>query len=209
MTTRRENMKGVFSFARHVIIVCAIVSLCSGCSSISVKHHAVGIIPPLCRTDAPKDRVVVYWGTAWRADQKEVSVREALAAESIAEFFGSNPHLCFETISVSKIIAGRDALLATDAEAISEAKATGADKVILIRIEELGPNLMLYLSPVLWQTMNEALLRVRSINTKTGLLEADVSTHWTRGGPFAVIGASSLPTDLTGALRAVFIGNNL
>jgi hypothetical protein len=97
-------------------------------------------------------------------------------------------------------------LLVTDAKLISAGNSAGADKVIRIRIEELGPNLYLYLSPILWQTKNEVLLQVRVINTKTGKVESDLSTQWMRGGPFTLHGASGLPTDLSCALKAIFYG---
>ena len=176
----------------------------AGCSSITVKHHAVGIHPPLCKTELPKEKVAVYWGTAWRTDQKEPVQRGALAEKTIKKFFESKP--CFEVVSISKTISEREALLATDMDTISETTILGADKILIIRIEELGPNLILYLSPILWQTKNEVLFHIRMINRKTESLEASVTTHWTRGGPFTFLGAGSLPTDLLGSLNAVFFG---
>ena len=176
-----------------------------GCSSITVTHNAVGIHPPLCKTELPKEKVAVYWGTAWRTDQKEPEQREALAEKTIKEFFETK--LCFEPILISRAIAGHDALLSTDTEAISKASELGVDKILIMRIEELGPNLILYLSPILWQTKNEVLLHVRMINPKTENLEAAVTTHWARGGPFTFLGAGSLSTDLSGALNAVFFGD--
>jgi len=188
----------------HVIVAIVLLSVVAGCSSIVVSYHAVGVEPPLYRGKNSGEKIVVYWGTAWRDNQKEPSKREALAARGIEEFFSSNPR--WETLRISKSVVGRDALLASDTEAVSEAKTAGADRVLIIRIEELGPNVMVYLSPILWQTQNEVLLHVRAINCQTGQVEADVSTRWVRGGPFTVIGADSLPIDLAGALKAVFFG---
>ena len=188
----------------HVFVTMVLLCVVAGCSSIAVSYHAVGVEPPLYKAKDSGEKIVVYWGTAWRANQKEPSKREALAVRGIAEFFSSNPR--WETLRISKSVVGRDALLATDTEAVSEAKTAGADRVLIIRIEELGPNVMVYLSPILWQTQNEVLLHVRAINCQTGQVEADVSTRWVRGGPFTVIGADSLPIDLAGALKAVFFG---
>ena len=171
-----------------------------------MTHHAVGDGPPPYKAKDSREKIVVYWGTAWRTNQKEPSKREAIAAKGIAEFFESTPR--FETLLISKSIAGRDALLATDTEAVSEAKAAGADRVVIIRIEELTPNLMFCLLPVVWRTENEVSLHVRSIHCGTGRVDADVSTRWTRGGLFNVLGAKSLPVDFEGALKAVFFGKD-
>lgn len=198
----KRFLRGCSGF--HVFVATVLSCVVGGCSSIAVSYHAVGVEPPLYKAKDSGEKIVVYWGTAWRANQKEPSTREALAARGIAEFFSSNPRL--ETLRISKSIAGWGALLATDTEAISEAKTAGADRVLIIRIEELGPNLMLYLSPVLWRTENEVLLHVRAINCQTGQVEADVSTRWVRGGPFTLLGADSLTIDFAGALKAVFFG---
>jgi len=191
-----------FQVFAATVLSCAV----AGCSSIAVSYHAAGVEPPLFKPKDSGGKIIVYWGTAWRANQKEPSRREALAAKGIAEFFSSN--LRWETLHISRSIAGRGALLATDTEAISEAKTAGAERVLIIRIEELGPNLMFYLSPILWRTENEVLFHVRAINCQTGQVEADVSTRWVRGGPFTLLGADSLPVDFAGALKAVFLGGD-
>ncbi|KPK00792.1 MAG: hypothetical protein AMK71_07870 [Nitrospira bacterium SG8_35_4] len=63
---------------------------------------------------------------------------------------------------------------------------------------------MLYLSPILWQTKNEVLMRVKAIDIKEGTIEADISTQWLRGGPFMLLGASSLHKDIDGTMEAIF-----
>lgn len=179
--------------------------LLPACSTISIKQYAAGNQPPLCDEEIPAEKLVVYWGLAWRDDQKEAAKRSAVAEEYIVEFFRSND--CFDVLEISKIIAGNSVLLVTDNEIISRAESKGADRAYVIRLEEFGPNLMLYLSPILWQTQNEVLLRLRSINVDTGRLEADITTHWFRGGPFTLHGAKSLSIDLRGALGSIFFGS--
>jgi hypothetical protein len=99
-----------------------------------------------------------------------------------------------------------DVLLAGEERLLQAARRRGADRLFLIRIEELGPNLMIYLSPILWETNNEVLLRLRSIAVTSGETEADITTHWLRGGPFTAHGAKELPVDLDGALSSVVAG---
>jgi hypothetical protein len=177
--------------------------IAGGCTTTAAKFYPTGLTPPLCRAGAQKDSVAVYWGTAWRADQKEVSRREAMAANGLSEFFGGTT--CFTTLVLSRTINGRDPLLLIDPELLASAPMD-ADRIFVIRIEELGPNLMFYLSPILWETRNDVVLRVRSLNVRTKRLESDVSVRWTRGGAFALLGTNSLPPDFTGALAAVFTG---
>lgn len=178
--------------------------LLAACSTTSIKHYVAGNQLPLCNEENPAEKLVVYWGTAWRGNQKEVVRRSVIAEEYIEVFFRSND--CFDTLEISKIVNGKDVLLVTDSEIINRAVSKGADRAYVIRLEELGPNLMLYLSPILWQTQNEVLLRLRSINVGMGSLEADITAHWFRGGPFTIHGANSLPIDLYGVLASIFYG---
>ena len=191
---------------RIVLFISAFASLISGCHVTSVKFYTIGEKPPLCRPSESKAEVLVYWGTAWRSDQKEAQRREEMVSKAMVDFFTTNR--CFSPLKITKTIAEREALSLSDSEVLKAAnsKHPGAEKIFLIRIEELSPNLILYLSPILWETKNEVWLRVRSINAKTGSLEADVSTHWTRGGPFTFLGAGSLPIDLSGVLKTMFFG---
>ncbi len=98
----------------------------------------------------------MYWGTAWREDQKEVPTRERYVEEGIKIFFSGQQ--CFHTVFLSKEVMGREALLATDEELISGGHSVGAAYDMRLRIEELGPNVYLYLSPILWESKNEVLL---------------------------------------------------
>jgi hypothetical protein len=188
---------------RSIIAIAILLFTMVGCSTVTIKHHAIGHQPPLCNQNV-KEKIAVYWGTAWRTDQKDVLIREKYIEEGVDTFFNEDD--CFETVLIARSIAGKDVMLATDTELISGGNAAGADKVFVFRVEELGPNLYLYLSPILWQTKNEVLLQVRVLNTKTGEVESDLSTQWMRGGPFTLHSASTLPTDLSGVLKAIFYG---
>jgi hypothetical protein len=187
------------------LILAALVFVIGGCST-TVKFYATGATPPLCRAGAHKDSVAVYWGTAWRADQKEVARREAMVATGLSEFFGGTS--CFTTVSLLRTVNGRDPLVLTDPELLASAPVD-AGRIFVIRVEELGPNLMFYLSPILWETRNDVVLRVRSLNTRSKALESDVTVRWTRGGAFTMLGTNSLPPDFSGALAAVFTGQRL
>ena len=173
-----------------------------GCSTISTKIHTVGHPPPLCKQGLENKKIAVYWGTAWRADQKETSTRERYVEAGIKKFFLSTR--CVQAVSLSKRVLGRNALLATDAELISDGQLAGADYAVRLRVEELGPNVYLYLSPILWETKNEVLLQIQVLDTARQTVESDTSIHRTRGGPFTFHSAGSLPTDFANTLHAIF-----
>jgi len=61
------------------------------CTSVSVRQYTMGEPPPLCHGDAPPQRLLVFWGTAWRSDQKEVARRDRIAARQLANFFRQSP----------------------------------------------------------------------------------------------------------------------
>ncbi len=200
---RRRALSRKGFMVRQVLAASAWLLFAGGCAT-AVTFHATGLTPPICKASPHKENALVYWSAAWRSDPKEVPRREAIAAQGIADFLGSNP--CFSALSVSRTIAGRDVLLLSDTEILAAASAN-ADRIFVIRIEELGPNLTLYLSPLVWATENEVVFRVRCLNPKTGGLDCDVSVRWTRGGPFALLGTNSLPPDVSGALNALFLGD--
>jgi len=172
-----------------------------GCASSTVTFHATGMEPPLCRTGTAGTRTAVYWGTAWRADQKETARREDIAAKGIEDFFRSDPYCSVQTIS--RTLNGRDILLMSDKDILASSPHD-VDKVHIIRLEELGPVFILYLSPILWTSDLNIQLRVRTLNARTGSLESDVTAHWRKGGPFNLRGTRGLSPDLAGFLHAIF-----
>jgi len=112
---------------------------------------------------------------------------------------------------VLKLAAGREAVDLSDVEALRYAASTGGrhDQVILVRLEELGPLVMIYLSPVLWEGGTEVVLRVRVLDANTSALEADITTHWKNGGAFVLKGTKTLGQDLEAALASVFMGSSI
>ena len=85
-----------------------------------------------------------------------------------------------------------------------EIKAARYHKVIILRLEELGPTLAFYLSPILWHGSTDILFRIRVLDVPHVSLASNVSAHWTKGGPFALRGTSALKEGLKSALAAVF-----
>jgi len=180
--------------------------LLSGCAVTQTTIHATGVIPPLCQAHAKQESALVLWGTAWRTNQKEMQLREEKASKAISQFFGTRS--CYATTIVLRTLAGRDTVTLSDIEAIelSSALPDRYDKIILLRIEELGPLLMIYLSPILWEGGSEAAVRVRILDVNSGSLDADVAMRRRNSGAFVLRGTKHLEEDLKAALTQVFLG---
>lgn len=185
-----------------------LLSLCilafSGCSTIMVNIHTVGLKPPLCRSDIANQKILVLWGEAWRSDQKEKERREQVASVVIPRFF--NETSCYASATVQKFIAGRDAITMSDSEILkSDMVISGQfQKVVVVRLEEVGPTLIFYLSPILWEDPTNVSLRIRVLDVATSSLDSDVTMDWKKGGAFNIRGAKFYDESLTAALASVF-----
>ena len=182
-------------------LAAALILFCN-CTTPRLTIHAVGNTP-VCKTQTP-ERVLVLWGSAWRENQKEPALRREIAAREIAKFFNSNP--CFSHAQILESSREMPALMLTDADALKLATnlQIPVQKVIFVRVEELGPLLMIYLSPILWEGGSEVILRVRVLNVEASRLESDISIHRKDTGPFVLRGTGALEKDLDAALSSVF-----
>jgi len=190
------------SLSRSLVWI-ALSFLSAGCTSTTITFHSLGMEPPLCKDNAKEVKTIVYWGAAWRADQKEIARREAIIAMGIEDFFRATP--CFSVKTISRTVDGRNVLLLGDKEILASVPAD-VERVHVLRFEELGPTLVFYLSPILWTSDLDIQVRVRTLNVRTGGLESDVTAHWRKGGPFNLRGTAGLPEDLAGILQAIFLG---
>ena len=195
---RMIRIVGIFITALAGLIIC-------GCAGTNIVTYAIVRKPPLCQMQSAPESALVLWGPAWRENQKEVALREEIAARAIDQFFTTAP--CYSKVEVLKSVAGRSAIELSDAEALKFAVASngGYDKIIILRVEELGPVVMLHPSPILWEGGTEVVLRIRVLNTKTSSLEADVTSHWKNGGAFILKGTKTLERDMEAVLTSVFI----
>ncbi len=187
----------------RVPVLAGMFSLLLGCSATQLTHHSRGIEPPFCKNGLQGSEAVVYWDTVWRKNQKEIELRERILEEGISSFF-RKVH-CLKVIKISRSVGNKPVSACSEVEFVSDARSLNADKAIVLRIEELGPNLMIYLSPILWQTKNEVLLRTKILDSRKGFIDTDTSSHWYRGGPFMLLGTDGLHQDLQRTLEEVFL----
>jgi hypothetical protein len=147
---------------------------------------------------------MVMWGFAWRESQKEVPLREEIASRAIKRFLNSSS--CYELASGAELPAGHAALMLTDGELLQTARSHSnkIQKLVVIRVEELGPFIRVYLSPIFWEGGTDISLRIRLLDIATASLESDLAIHWSNGGPFVLRGTSALEDDLIAALTTAF-----
>ena len=176
----------------------------SGCATTQTFIHAVGSKPPLCQAQSGQEIALVLWGTAWRDNQKEPRLREEMASKAIAEFFSGRS--CYAKATILRSIAGREAVTLSDVDALKFASTLPEkySRVIMLRVEELGPLLIFYLSPILWEGGTEVVLRVRVLDTGASALDSDLAIHWKKTGAFVLKGTKSLEQDLQSALAVIF-----
>jgi hypothetical protein len=201
----RTQTTNIFAWTTRTLAIVSVIVTLAGCATTRLTTHAVGNKPPLCQAQALPETALVLWGTAWRENQKEVALREGMASRAISQFFNTS----FPKVDVLKLAAGREAVGLSDTEALKFAASTGVqyEKVILVRVEELGPLLIIYPSPVLWEGGTEVVLRVRVLNANTSALETDIAIHWKDSGAFVLKGTKTLEQDLQAALSSVFVGS--
>jgi len=183
------------------LIPLLLATMLAGCAATTVNVYP-GVLPdaaPACGGAA-----LVLWGPAWRANQKEPAAREAIADLALRQFLAENA--CFAATTLRRQVGDRAALALADGEAIAEARAAvpPLDKVVLVRVEELGPLVNLHLGLVLVDGATEVRLRVRILAVATGAVTHDRAVHWTNGGPYVVKGVASLQQDMVEALKAGF-----
>jgi len=185
-----------------LLLVC--VFIFSGCSAVRVNTHAAGARPPLLLGSTADKKVLVLWGTAWRSNQKEPARREKIASGAITSFFNSMAGR--GSFTVRRSVDGIDALSMSDSQILrSETVVSGKyQKVVVLRVEELGPTLAFYLSPILWAGSSQVVVRIRVLDVAAASLDSDVVLAWEKGGPFVIRGAKYLEGSLSAALASVF-----
>lgn len=175
----------------------------SGCASTTVESTGQAMQAPLCGSAAApaSASVAVLWGPSWRPDQKEPPLREAAALRGIQQFFATQR--CLTDVAIARIdIPAQGAL--SDAALLDKAKALTphADKAVLIVVRELGPLLRIGL-PTLVEGGTEVVVAVRVVDARRQVSEAQVQTHWHKGGPFYIQGVKTLDQDMQAALASV------
>ncbi|CAN0011777.1 unnamed protein product, partial [Phaeothamnion confervicola] len=153
---------------------------------------------PLCAPGVQLGDVVVAPLTRWRADQKEKEARAAIAQGAIGEAFKGLP--CASSVRVLSIAADGDI-----AAKLAQAKTAGAEAMLLVRIDELGPIAILSF-PALWSTWSDVKFELEAINLANGQATHRIEHHRKIGGAFQVRGVGPLQGEMEKALGEVLTG---
>lgn len=181
----------------------------SGCASTTIESTGQSLQTPLCASPSASaaptavTSVAVLWGPSWRPDQKEPVLREAAALKGIQRFFATQR--CLTEVAIARIDIPAQGEL-SDAALLDQAKALTphADKAVLIVVRELGPLLRIGL-PTLVEGGTEVVVAVRVVDARRQVSEAQVQTHWHKGGPFYIQGVQTLDQDMQAALASVLV----
>jgi hypothetical protein len=176
--------------------------LLAGCASTKVEISGITPAAPLCQARSEDLAALVLWGPIWRPDQKDVPLREEAARRGLDEFFASSG--CYARVEMRRLSGGGSAVVPTDQELLSLASAArpSPDRVIVVTVRELGPVVKLLSSAALVEGGTEVILGLHAVNARTGVSLASFQAHWQNGGPMVIKGVSSLPRDMSAALRA-------
>jgi hypothetical protein len=189
-------------------IVCS-VSLISlamlvlfGCAS--THFHVTGQVAqqPLCQLPGEQASALVFWGSKWRPDQKNVPRREAFAQRGIEQFFSTSG--CFAKFKVIRKVGDRESIDFPPAEVPGLAATYGSDPshVLFNTVHELGPIVKLFSSLALVEGGTDVVLEIRAVSPATGQITADFTAHWQNGGSWVIKGVSTLEQDMASALYA-------
>ncbi len=177
------------------MLVC--LGLLSACARTGVNVFGTPPASGLCRSES---KALIVWRSSWRADQKDVTLREAAAQKGFERFAAESN--CF---AVAKIQRLENSLAAepldwTSLRELAVQQLTQPDLILLVTVQELGPVLRLF-GPTFIEGGTEVRLMLHSFPL-TGLqAPAEWTLHWQHGGPWYIQGVENLDSDLATAMN--------
>lgn len=177
------------------------VLLLFGCASTNTELSGAVPAAPLCQQPGESLSALVLWGTNWRPNQKDVTLREEAARQGLENFLASAS--CFATFETRRLPNAVSAVASTDEELLSSVSTAQAkpDRVLAVTVRELGPVVKVFSSAALVEGGTEVVLELRALDVHSGASLASFQAHWQNGGAMVVKGVNSLPQDMSAALR--------
>jgi hypothetical protein len=174
------------------LLFIGIVFVLVGCAPTVYVRHTPTPQAPVCQ---PAVHAHVFWAPQWRPDQKDVSAREAAAAEGIRQFFAQQG--CFASTRIERL---EDPTSAT-VEARIASLPPRVETVLVLAVRELGPTLKIGSSYALVEGSTEVVLNVAEYRSRHAPPRT-FTLEWRHGGPGTIKGVATLPEDLRAALAA-------
>lgn len=180
--------------------------LLTGCASTTVETTGLRLKEPLCQAGQRPITAIVYWGTKWRPDQKEPTLREAAASRGIQDFVGSVS--CLSVIAVSRLTSEQSTVPNEELMRLASNLSPKPERVLLIVVRELGPRLVIGI-PVVVEGGTEALIDVSVLDATISKPLSVTQTLWRNGGTFVIKGVKTLDKDMTLALKSTLMRDGM
>jgi len=183
---------------KKLMLATCVAMILSGCAATQVNKYQAAGQGSLCN-EKNLGTVAVLPEAAWRPNQKEPQKREKMALEELKKVFRSIP--CGSTSSPGGVKEFSNWSSKPEAELLAQFAKTGVDTIIILRLEELTPNLHFTFSlPFLWGGSNEVDFRIRALSTRTGAVLNDMRIKRVTGGAFNIRPAEWSGAELYGGL---------
>jgi hypothetical protein len=180
---------------QHRISLAALVAVVAlgACVSTTTVQLAPSPQPSVCQSTA---NALVLWAPQWRPNQKDISEREAAAADGITQFFAKSG--CFSSATVQRIAQPS----AAEVAATLERARSRYDRAVVVMVRELGPIVKIGSSAALVEGGTEVVLELTEYRLPALSAQRSFSVNWHDGGPGVIKGVASLPQDIQAALTA-------
>ena len=182
------------------IAILCLSALLLGCATTHFETTGDAISQPFCQSKAGQFSALVLWGPVWRANQKDVPLREEAALRGIEDFAAT----CFGTVSIRRLEGGGIAESLTDDQVrtLATKEVPPPDKVLVVIVRELGPVIQILGPVAAFGGGTEVVLELQTRDPRSGAPIVKLQTHWHNGGSFVIKSTKTLPQDMRSALHA-------
>jgi hypothetical protein len=177
-----------------------LAALIFGCATTHSETTGNDLSQPLCQSKVGQFSALVLWGPVWRANQKDVPLREEAALRGIEDFAKT----CFGTVTIRRLEGGRLAETPTDEQIRVQAanEVFLPDSVLVVIVHELGPVIQILGPVAAFGGGTEVVLELQTRDPASGKQIVKLQTRWHNGGSFVIKSTKTLPQDMRSALQA-------
>lgn len=184
----------------RLVIMMMFSLIMTACSVTKFNTTGLEYKQSFCQSSGEDLSAWVVWWPKWRADQKDVQLRELAAEQAIKRFFSDS--LCYTNAIVMRENTATDVSVTESILRNARAHSSKPGRLIMITIRELGPVLQLHVAPVFISGGTEVVIDINILNITTGQSIAKFNAHWQNGGAFVIKGTTTLVEDLYSALES-------
>jgi hypothetical protein len=184
----------------HIALLVPLSTLVA-CASTTVEFSGAEPKTRLCQVPSRTGNALVLWGPQWRADQKDVPLREAAAEQGVKEYFAQSK--CFPNAEIRRAAVGAP-LTTEQLKQLALGGERKAERVVVIVVRELGTIVKLLSSAAFVEGGTEVVLNVSSYEVSESAGPTEFVVRWRNGGPGVIKGTATLPQDMRAALAAAF-----